>query len=95
MGEKRNEKGEKGERVGARDLQGAISDEWASVKATKKNRNERSWTTGQSNVRMDIFILLLAYHHLDTFQSREKVLHSELTAFTFRAAPPYWRSTIL
>lgn len=42
MGEKRNKRGEKGERVGARDLQGAISDEWASVRATKKNRNERS-----------------------------------------------------
>lgn len=42
MGEKRNKRREKGERVGARDLQGAISDEWASVKATKKNRNERS-----------------------------------------------------
>lgn len=42
MGEKRNKRGGKGERVGARDLQGAISDEWASVRATKKNRNERS-----------------------------------------------------
>lgn len=40
--EKKETKGGEGERVGARDLQGAISDEWASVRATKKNRNERS-----------------------------------------------------